>query len=232
MLLVEFFTASIVSVAAGLDRTAAFQIMICRPIVAAPLTGWFVGTPLIGLEVGLLVELLWLCFLPVGAVIPPDDTQVSIAATFLAGVGGAYVAISPSALVVPAVFFCCPMGMVGQIFEIRARQFNTRFSVAAQAAISAGRIDLIDRYHLKGLLTFGLSSWLSFTMIVLSGAAFLYLFFAVFELGHTLDPAAGFLRILFPLAGVASILANLKIRRSMTIFFVSFLATLMLLWLF
>ena len=65
----------------GLDRVALVQMMISRPLVAGPLTGLVLGKPLLGLEVGMLLELLWLGRLPVGAAIPPDDTQVSVGAT-------------------------------------------------------------------------------------------------------------------------------------------------------
>ena len=68
----------------GLDRTAALQIMISRPLVAGPLVGLLLGDPASGLTIGMLLELLWLCRLPVGANIPHDDTQVTVGATTLA----------------------------------------------------------------------------------------------------------------------------------------------------
>jgi PTS system mannose-specific IIC component len=231
MIFPEFLIASVVSVVAGLDRTAAFQLMVCRPIVAAPLTGWLLDVPLIGLEVGLLVELLWLCFLPVGAAIPPDDTQVAVAATYLAGVGKYHIECSILSLVVLTVFFCCPLGKVGQMSDRWVRQYNNRLSGDSKKAVFDGKPDMINRYHLQGLLTFGLASWASFLAIVMGGAVFLYLFFGVFDLGKTLDPIAEFLRVLFPLAGAAAILANLKVRRSVALFMVSFVSTLMFLWL-
>ena len=58
---------ALVSLICGLDRVAILQIMISRPIVAAPLTALLLGDPLIGLQIGVMVELLWLARLPVGA---------------------------------------------------------------------------------------------------------------------------------------------------------------------
>lgn len=85
----HYLLGASVAVISGLDRTAFPQIMISRPIVVGPLTGWLLGNPSAGLQVGLLVELLWLGRLPVGAAIPPDDTQVTVGATALAiGMGG------------------------------------------------------------------------------------------------------------------------------------------------
>lgn len=70
----------------NLDSTVFAQVMISRPIVAAPIAGYFLGSLLgcpqeglsIGLVIGAFLELLWLNTLPVGASIPPN---VSIAST-------------------------------------------------------------------------------------------------------------------------------------------------------
>ena len=83
MVIADYLLAGLVAMLTGLDRVALVQVMISRPLVAAPLTGLVLGNPLLGLEVGMLLELLWLGRLPVGAAIPPDDTQVAVGATVL-----------------------------------------------------------------------------------------------------------------------------------------------------
>lgn len=70
----------------NLDSTVFAQVMISRPIVNAPIVGYFLGSFLecpqeglsIGLAIGAFLELLWLNTLPVGASVPPN---VSIAST-------------------------------------------------------------------------------------------------------------------------------------------------------
>ena len=84
MIWVDYLLAGTLAMLTGLDRVAFVQFMISRPIVAAPVAGWIMGNPLVGLEIGALLELLWLGRLPVGASIPPDETQVAIGATVLA----------------------------------------------------------------------------------------------------------------------------------------------------
>ncbi len=84
MAVADFLIGGALAVGLGLDRTAAFQFMVSRPIVAAPLTGWLIGDAMAGLQIGAMIELLWLGRLPVGAAVPPDDTQVAIGATILA----------------------------------------------------------------------------------------------------------------------------------------------------
>jgi PTS system mannose-specific IIC component len=198
--------------------------------VAAPLTAWLLGNPLVGLEVGLLVELLWLWYLPVGAAVPPDDTQVAIAATLIAVVGSFHINAASLSLILVAVFFCCALGKIGKVFDCWARRYNGRFITATQKAIAAGDLQHITGHHLQGLIVFALASWLSFLFIGAGAALFVYLFFVVFSMGQPLEPVAGFLRILFPLVGAVAILTNLKVRRSITLYFASFVSTLMLFW--
>ena len=62
-----------------LDRFQIFQVMISRPIVAAPLVGWIVGDINSGLASGLIFEMLWLRRPPLGGFIGPDVTLASIA---------------------------------------------------------------------------------------------------------------------------------------------------------
>ncbi|MDI6785236.1 MAG: PTS sugar transporter subunit IIC [bacterium] len=70
----------------NLDTTVFAQVMVSRPIVVAPVTGYLLGSLLgcsqeglsIGLVIGAFLELLWLNTLPVGACVPPN---VCIAST-------------------------------------------------------------------------------------------------------------------------------------------------------
>ena len=53
---VEYLTVGTVAVLLGLDRVAFLQSMACRPLVAATLTGWLLGIPFQGMQVGILLE--------------------------------------------------------------------------------------------------------------------------------------------------------------------------------
>ncbi|MBU1936823.1 PTS sugar transporter subunit IIC [bacterium] len=67
-----------------LDTTAAFQFMICQPLIACPIFGMIVGRPEIGIFFGLTFQLLWLRVLPVGAARFPEGNLGAIVATALA----------------------------------------------------------------------------------------------------------------------------------------------------
>jgi PTS system mannose-specific IIC component len=110
----EYLTTAALAVLLGLDRTAFLQSMVSRPLVAAPLTGWLLGIPLAGLEVGMLLELLWLGQLPVGTVIPPDDTQVAIGATLLALTLERTLGLHGMPAVILCVLVAIPLGQFGR----------------------------------------------------------------------------------------------------------------------
>jgi PTS system mannose-specific IIC component len=133
----EYLTAGTLAVLIGLDRVAFLQSMVCRPLVAATLTGWLLGIPLDGLQVGILLELLWLGRLPVGAAIPPDDTQVAIGATVLALTVQHNLDQHGTPVVILAVLAAIPLGMVGQICERWVRRANGRLETLALGAAAA-----------------------------------------------------------------------------------------------
>ena len=60
-----------------MDVAAVGQSMISRPIVAGPLVGWMLGHADIGLELGALIELIWIGDLPVGAHLAMDLTMLT-----------------------------------------------------------------------------------------------------------------------------------------------------------
>jgi len=226
---VDYLISGAVAMATGLDRTAAFQVMISRPIVAAPLTGWLLGEPQAGLQIGALLELLWLGRLPVGAAIPPDDTQVAVASTLLTVTMGESLHLAGLPLLLLCTLVAMPLGKIGQAVERAARNWNGRLVGAADAALEAGDLAAAERCHLWGLAHFALASLVGFAAIVLAGTLALHAL-APFLAAPVAD-AAGRLRLTFTLVGVAIILGSLNVRRARTLFGASFATVLLVLWL-
>lgn len=210
----------------GLDRTAALQIMVSRPLVAGPLVGFVLGDPLTGLTVGMLLELLWLCRMPVGASIPHDDTQITVSATTLAialtGTIGGGAGLTLSALLV-----ALPLGKIGQHVERVVRTQNQRLPVAALARLQLGQLPAVERLHLRGLGNFALGALTTYTVIVLAGR-WLILSGAPFFL-DLLTFQADWIKLALVLAGVATLLQALNVRRAYGLFFGGFLFTFLLL---
>lgn len=211
----------------GLDRTAALQIMISRPLVAGPLVGCLLGDALTGLTVGMMLELLWLCRMPVGASIPHDDTQVAIGATTLAialsGTAGRGVGLTLCALLV-----ALPLGKIGQHVERTVRSRNQRLPVAAQHALqSGGSLPAIEKLHLLGLGNFALGALTTYAAIILIGRWLVIAGAPYFV--DLLAVQADWIKLALILVGVATLLQALNVRRAYALFFSGFLFTFLLL---
>ncbi|WP_305046560.1 PTS sugar transporter subunit IIC [Geoalkalibacter sp.] len=229
MTLSIFLIGALAGLLLGLDRTAFGQFMLARPVVAGPLTGWLIGDPLVGLQVGALVELLWLGRLPVGAAIPPDDTQVAVAATVLAVAAGQYYSLEGITLILFSVLVAMPLGKVGQVFDRLARSRNARLARQAESDLKSGRTAQLERRHLQGLVHFAAAALGTYLLIVLPG--WLLVRFAGERLLPALDGVDGWLLLAFPLVGTATILGTINVSRSLTLFAASFTTVLLLLWL-
>ena len=225
----EYLTTGTLAVLLGLDRVAVLQCMISRPLVAAPLTGWLLGVPLVGLEVGMLLELLWLGRLPVGAVIPPDDTQVAIGATALALTLERLLGLHGMPAVILCILVAIPLGKFGQYCDFRARQANDHLMRQAQSAAEAGDARRIERLHLCGAGHFALASLVSCAMIVMIGTVVLYLL-APLLIGAVRTTGLS-LQYSFTLIGAAVLLGTLNVKRGLFLFGVAFVATMLVLWL-
>ena len=225
----DYLTAASVAVFAGLDRTAVLQLMVSRPIVVAPLTGWLLGDALIGLQIGALVELLWMGRLPVGAAIPPDDTQVAVGSTVLAITMGQMMGFTGLAFTMLCILITMPLGKVGQLFDRWARHLNGRLLQRAQDAVAAGQWQVAEKSHLWGMGHFAVSSLATFMVIVAAGSLVLY-YLAPLLIGPVTN-AAPWLQVALPVLGTSIILSSINVRRSLTLFSASFTTALLMLWL-
>jgi len=224
----EVCLAGMMAVVAGLDRTAMLQVMVSRPLVVAPVAGLLLGCPEEGLQIGLMCELLWLGRLPIGAAIPPDDTQVAIGATTLVAMqGSADVGGLPLALL--CLLVAIPLGKTGQIFDLKARQWNGRLQQRWDVCLDAGDLGSLEKIHLRGVLNFALASIGTFLVVVLVGSPLVEMVKGV--LLPMLQPVAGWLRLSLVAIGVAGIVGSLNVGRTLTLFCASFLTGLMVLWL-
>ncbi len=228
MVIADYLLAGVVAMLTGLDRVALVQFMISRPLVAAPLTGLVLGKPLLGLEVGMLLELLWLGRLPVGAAIPPDDTQVAVGATVLAFSMGQMLGLVGMPMVILAVLVAIPLGKFGQIFDRLARNVNDRLAVAGLKALGSGNTNGLERRHLMGLISFAVSSLATACVIVLIGSVVLF-YTAPQLIGAVRDTGLS-LQYSLIIVGAASLLGTINVNRSISLFCAAFSGTLLVLW--
>ncbi|HEY5674946.1 MAG TPA: PTS sugar transporter subunit IIC [Malonomonas sp.] len=229
MIAVDLLFGGLVSLVCGLDRMAILQVMISRPLVAAPLAAWVLGEPLIGLQVGVMVELLWLARLPVGAAVPPDDTQVSVAATVLAITLGRALETGGTELLLLCLLVALPLGKLGQYFDHLARQYNVRLPVRAEAALDNGNLFSAQLQHLLGILSFSLVAVGTYAAIIGGGLLLVPLLWALVQ--QPLALSATWLQLALPLVGVAVILGTINVSRALTLFCAAFGMAFLLMWL-
>jgi PTS system mannose-specific IIC component len=228
-MVLELLVGGAVALVCGLDRVAALQILISRPIVAAPVVGLLLGEPLIGLQVGVMVELLWLARLPVGAAVPPDDTQVAIAATVLSIALGRQLETLSIELMLFSLLIALPVGKVGQYFDHRARNYNSILPIQTDQALQDGSFGQVQLLHLRGLLSFAAASLLTYFTIVLCGLVLIPPTWPWLQI--SLSYSAGLLQLALPLIGVAVILGTINVSRAITLFCASFGMAFLLMWL-
>jgi PTS system mannose-specific IIC component len=174
----------------------------------------------------MLLELLWLCRMPVGASIPHDDTQVTIGATTLAialsGTVGGGVGLTLCALLI-----ALPLGKIGQIVERTVRTRNQLLAAAAQRALHLGGLPAIERLHLLGLGGFALGALTTYTAIVLIGRWLILGGMPFFF--DSLSRQAVWIQLALILVGAATLLQALNVRRAYALFFSGFFLTFLLL---
>jgi len=222
-------TGALIALICGLDRVAILQIMVSRPIVAAPLTALALGEPLLGLQLGMMVEMLWLARLPVGAAVPPDDTQVAVASTVLAIVLGQKLNASGMELTLLCLLVAIPLGRVGQYFEHHARQRNVRLAYRVDSALEQGALATAESQHLRGLGNFSLAAIATYATIVAGGLLLVPLLLPLVQ--KPLSYSSAWIELALPLIGIAVILGTINVSRAITLFCASFCMSFLLMWL-
>ncbi len=163
----EIFAGALtVSVAGGimsLDRTAAFQTMVSRPIVAGPVAGYLLSNVQAGLVSGMLLELLFIGDLPVGAYLPAHETALTVLVTALTAVmlgaagpvGADAVFAGPALKALPmALVIALPFGLVYKSADDAARRLNYSIYKRAEEMVEKGRDISLLKENVKGSFVF------------------------------------------------------------------------------
>jgi mannose/fructose/N-acetylgalactosamine-specific phosphotransferase system component IIC len=132
----HWFPIAVLMAFLSLDETAVGQFMLSRPIVTGPLVGWLIGRPDIGLEMGALIELIWIGDMPVGAHLPLDlmmltGTSVALACELVKGQ-------NPEAVMTYSLGIAIPLALVSTEVEIAVRKFHIRWLHFAQRKAFSG----------------------------------------------------------------------------------------------
>jgi len=213
-----FFEISLTAIAGGLlclDRIF-FQVMISRPVVSASIIGLLLGDPYVGMITGALIELIWIDRLPVGTVVPPNDTVSAVlisAAVILAGRSLGAVSKEVIAL---GIVLLLPTALAGQIMDIWIIRGNDKIARAALKTAADGDIDGVSRLHIRALLrTYLINTVFIFTALGIG----VYALQTIYPL---MPPAVlkslVYVYLFLPILGVAVALNTIHLRGMLPVF--------------
>ncbi|GHH98627.1 PTS mannose/fructose/sorbose/N-acetylgalactosamine transporter subunit IIC [Neobacillus kokaensis] len=137
------------------------QFFTYRPIVVGPLVGFIMGDVGIGLQVGVIIELMFLGQVFVGTALPPEET-------FSTGIATAFAVISGSTVV--ALATALPLAVLGQM----AMYFrNMVLTVWTGKKVE----DAAKRLSLKGMWFYGQIMPNLFNLVLFAVPTFLAIYF-------------------------------------------------------
>jgi mannose/fructose/N-acetylgalactosamine-specific phosphotransferase system component IIC len=158
-MITHWFTISLAMALLSLDETTVGQFMLSRPIVTGPLVGWLCGQPGIGLEMGALIELIWINDLPVGAHLPIDLTMLTgVSVAFTSSLlGGNY---PTETAITYALGISIPLAALSSEAEIVLRKFNVRWVHFAERMAQNSHFRTFDWINYFVLVEFFLKGFL------------------------------------------------------------------------
>lgn len=226
----QWVMIALVSILSGLDRTALAQTLVSRPLVCACVTGYVLDCFMPALQIGIMIELLWLMRLPVGATIAPDDTQAAMSAVILVKLFLPQTTEHFYTMIVYIVVVVVILAEVGKCWDVWARHLNERLFSRAVKGLERASVRSVVINHYAGLAVFASAALLSLLFITAGGSAALWAgikympqIVAVFPIHEQ------WLLTIFPFVGIASILVVLQVRHTAALFVSGFYATYVLL---
>jgi PTS system mannose-specific IIC component len=220
-------TTSFVGGILCMDR-AVLQIMLSRPIVAAPLIGFLLGDVYAGLIAGAFVELFWIDRIPIGLYIPPNDTitAILIAASSIEA-GRALGGITPGLTALSVLTFV-PFGHLARRLDLRIMKGVEKRAACALREASEGKSIHLERLHLFPLLQTFIFSTGFIMLSLIAGIPLLSALYPALPAWTT--GGLEHLYPILPLIGTVVALRSVHVKGAMPIFCGLFLCGSALLW--
>lgn len=214
----RFLLAAVLGGIVYLDRTAAFQLMLHRPLVAASVIGGIFGNFTAGAQVGAVLELLYIARLPVGASVPPDDTGAAVFCGAAAAVASSSIGLAPGsfASILMLSVLCAE---IGKHADRLVRRWNGRIARLTVERMERGDSRAVE-HGLKAGITlfavFGMALTLLFAGLGVSAARFLLPRF-----GPESQIQFAALLPAIPLLGAASVFSCSRTDRTAPVFYLT-----------
>jgi mannose PTS system EIIC component len=207
-----------------LDRFQIFQLMLSRPLVAAPIIGWALGDPFSGFASGLLYEMLWLERPPVGGYIPPDSTFASVATAAVSALVKAHSAAPLTAIAFLSFLCLFPVSFLGAKLDFFVRSGLGWLARSAEQALMNGRDVSVSKYFAGGLIVGFGCSFLGLFLVILIGGVFVS--FLLERCSAAMIRSFELTYYAVPLVGVAELIGGLQEKRFILLFIAGLILTL------
>ncbi len=221
----EMAAVSIIGGFLCLDRSC-LQIMISRPVVIAPLTGFCLGDLMTGLIIGAFTELLWIDKPQIGIYIPPNDSLISVAIVSSLLLSGVPLAEHRHELAAFAFLTMIPLGHASGRIDAALVRGNERLSEIAVKAAVDGDALTVGKQHLKAVLRNFVANVLFLFVTLTAGILIIGYLFPMLP-----DFAIETLRLMYaliPVVVIAVALNTVKLKKTTPFLCVFFLAVLIL----
>lgn len=214
-----------------LDRTAALQVMLHRPLVVASLAGAVFGDFAAGAQVGAVLELLYIARLPVGASIPPDDTGAALFGGAAAATGASSIGLDPGSFCA-ILLLSVACAEFGKFADRSVRRINGRIAHLVLESVDRGDAAAVENGLLAGLTLFAVSGMALAALFSGLGAATSRHLLSLFG-PESREQFAALLPAL-PLLGAASVFSCSRTERTSPAFYLTmagvFAATVVFHW--
>ncbi|MBN1293379.1 MAG: PTS sugar transporter subunit IIC [Candidatus Latescibacteria bacterium] len=144
------FVAGIVA----MDTSSGPQCLISEPVVSCTILGILFGNPEMGLKMGVLFQLLWLGYMPLGAVRLTDGNMgafIAVASMLSASVLFGFGSDQLLAAEVPSMLYAVLVAHIGMLMTTGLRKLNRIRNDTVRAQLAGGETVSITSTQLKGI---------------------------------------------------------------------------------
>ncbi len=157
----EILLLSVLAALITSDAVILGQFGFSRPIVCGPIIGYFLGDMQLGLNVGIILELIWINTIPIGTALVPDVAAATILSVFWSAKINPYFA-HKEALAVYSIMVALPLSFIFRKTDLLQRQLNSRWNDVVDRGIGRNQFSVISGVVFSSLFIFILKNALLF----------------------------------------------------------------------
>ena len=138
----------------AMDTTSGPQVLVSEPIVTCSALGLLFGNPEMGLMLGIIFQLLWIGYLPLGGERSPDNNMaafISSASLFSAAEIFGFEGIAMRAAMIPIMLYSVFIGVIGLHIRNFERRINGLYTETLLSGFERGENPSIMWRHFAGI---------------------------------------------------------------------------------